>query len=1217
MNISLDRSIDSFFGSRHQPYYICAPDYRQSSAGTRCLHYLCHSLNEMGLEAYISPALTTSPYLRTPRLTKDIVRGHFISGRRPIAVYPDTVSGNPLSAPTVARWLLNRPGHLGGDTHFPADDLLFYFDPWTLPEGMSGDMLRMPTVDTRLFNNIDNEFEGRRSGFCYYANKYLSFGGEISQHFIQNGTSLCHDIPRSHEQIAAILRQSETLYCYEPSAIVQEALACGCAVVIVSSDYWEKSKWAARAFGARLDSDTANLELVKAEVSAYRQHIEEEQQRAWAQLDIFVHRTQTATPHPALGTPPDGSAARPLDLWFTKAKDRVSKLNSLDHLYPKEFASPAAGAISIPGKALEDDIHPWDIALFNQRASAAAARASFEFVVFGARRSIELISSTLDSIGEQRGFEHTITVIADHQAPATLDKTRVRWIQSVANHAPDTLAILRSSNADWCCFLNAGDRLAPLAISRIVAWLDQHGDHSALCTDEASIDGEGSISARHFKCAAKHRLADGSMAVGMLLAKREAWLAAGGWRTLPRGLDEQDAALRLSDVCGETHFGHIPGILFLRHADNSPLEPNAHGVGELRRQIVKEHLLRSNDAARVEQGKLPHLCNIVPPLPAQPKISIIVLTKDNCAGITACVRSLLDETDYPALEILIIDNGTTEASARAYLDGLVASAPAGLQVASFDQPFNHATMCNAAAQITTGELLLFMHDDVEALHADWLKILAAQCLRPGVAMAGGRLLTADGNIQEAGIVPMQLGIAGNAFAGLAQDTTDPTGLLHTAHPVSAISAACMLVRRDVFEAVDGMDALNFPGRVADIDFCLKVRAAGHMIMWTPYATLQHDSDGSTQGNRHDNDALLAKWGSLLTDDPYFNPYLALGSKQFAPETEAALQADPITWHPLPNIFAARINNNWTAKGRLEQTILGATEQGRIRGRVGDSFPAPVQLKRLDIDTVYCAAPLTRQQLREVSRYRQLTGARIVMDIDQLLLFEFNVADPLRHIRSYLHHFDTYVDQFTCSSDWLVDQLPKWRERIQVVPETLAAKRWNSAPRKPVRHGEKMRIGWHVTAADRQVIGPVISALANQADWILLGEVPTELLPYAKERHQSVAYDDFPAKLAELDLDLAVLPLAVTIKNQCRSHLPILEYGYLGIPVIASDLAGHRTGLPITLVENTEQDWREAISKHLSDRPASRHQGEVLKQHVVANWMLEQHIDGWLRAWTKD
>jgi tetratricopeptide (TPR) repeat protein len=242
----LPRPAESFFQSLHAPYYIYSPPFTQKSAGPRVLHYLCHILNELGYEAYVTyeahvTERKTSPWLRTPELTPAIMEKHRATERIPIAVYPEITWGNPLRAPVVARWLLNKPGHLIGPSEFSPDELLFFWSPTYLESTLSGGeknahQLVFPIVDRRIFNDAGTSPEARE-GFCYYAHKYLLYGGKIARKIAENGTSLCQDVPLSAEEIAAILRKSKVLYSYEPSAIRSEAYACGCPVVMVETDY--------------------------------------------------------------------------------------------------------------------------------------------------------------------------------------------------------------------------------------------------------------------------------------------------------------------------------------------------------------------------------------------------------------------------------------------------------------------------------------------------------------------------------------------------------------------------------------------------------------------------------------------------------------------------------------------------------------------------------------------------------------------------------------------------------------------------------------------------------------------------------------------------------------------------------------------------------------------------------------------------------------------
>ncbi|MFA5171890.1 MAG: hypothetical protein WC426_10015 [Sulfuriferula sp.] len=287
----------NFYSTDHAPYYIYGLDYVQQSAGIRALHYLCHALNESGLEAYIT-CEGTAPQLRTPVLTPAVMMQHHMAGRKPIMVYPEIVHGDPLAAGgVVVRWLLNTPGHIGGDTTFPEHDLIFAYSSVFLPAGMSGHLLHIPTCDLSVFNNDNNPDDNDRDLVCFYAHKYLVNGGVLTEH-VNGAISLCKDQKLTHAEIAALLRRSKLLYVYEPTALVVEALLCGCPVAIVETDYWRNH---VVNFSCGVDSGVImgdSPELVtqaKASLRDFRaKHEATVIKLAWAQLDYFVKVTQQA-----------------------------------------------------------------------------------------------------------------------------------------------------------------------------------------------------------------------------------------------------------------------------------------------------------------------------------------------------------------------------------------------------------------------------------------------------------------------------------------------------------------------------------------------------------------------------------------------------------------------------------------------------------------------------------------------------------------------------------------------------------------------------------------------------------------------------------------------------------------------------------------------------------------------------------------------------------
>ncbi|HLP98566.1 MAG TPA: hypothetical protein VK149_08985 [Sideroxyarcus sp.] len=287
----------SFYTSEHAPYYICALDYIQQSAGIRALHYLCHALNESGLEAYVT-CEGTSPQLRTPTLNASALHHHHVSGRKPITVYPEIISGDPLATGgVVARWLLNRPGHIAGDTSFPPHEMIFAYDPSYLPPGMAGEILHIPTCDLSIFNNDNNLHDKERKTVCFYAHKYLSKGGVIGEQ-LKDAVSLCKDKKLTHHEIAAALRSAKVLYVYEPTALITEALLCGCPVSIIVTDYW-RDNTAQYSYppdwGVVMNDRPESIVLAQDNVRKFRTIYEETVLNdAWIHLDRFIAATQAA-----------------------------------------------------------------------------------------------------------------------------------------------------------------------------------------------------------------------------------------------------------------------------------------------------------------------------------------------------------------------------------------------------------------------------------------------------------------------------------------------------------------------------------------------------------------------------------------------------------------------------------------------------------------------------------------------------------------------------------------------------------------------------------------------------------------------------------------------------------------------------------------------------------------------------------------------------------
>ncbi len=320
-----------------------------------------------------------------------------------------------------------------------------------------------------------------------------------------------------------------------------------------------------------------------------------------------------------------------------------------------------------------------------------------------------------------------------------------------------------------------------------------------------------------------------------------------------------DLVLGVAGECGAEAVRHLPRIL-----SRGPASP-------------------ADEPARVERA-LPD------PLPL---VSLIVPTRDRLDLLRTCVESLSARTDWPALEILIVDNDSREPETLAYLRALEAGGRA--RVVHWPGPFDFASMNNAAAQSARGRLLGFVNNDVEAFAPDWLRRMAVEALRPEVGAVGAKLIDAQGRIQHGGIVlGAGGGMATHAHRFFPGDAPGDLRRLHATHRVSAVTAACLVVEAKKFAAVGSFDAARFAVDFNDVDLCLRLEAAGWRSLMVPGAVLHHREAASRRWtpralSRHEAEVahLQARWPERLAGDRRYHP-------GFDPDlgTYVALRAQP-------------------------------------------------------------------------------------------------------------------------------------------------------------------------------------------------------------------------------------------------------------------------------------------------------------------------------------
>ena len=376
----------------------------------------------------------------------------------------------------------------------------------------------------------------------------------------------------------------------------------------------------------------------------------------------------------------------------------------------------------------------------------------------------------------------------------------------------------------------------------------------AIYADEDRIDSAGRRGDWRFKPAwSPHWLRSTNYPGRLILLRRAAARDIGGWR--PDSSDAQhDLLLRLTRDAAPRAVVHLAKLL--AHAAQAPLSPTV-------------------------QRERPQI-----PDPA-PRVSLIIPTRDGADVLATCIRSIRTMTRYPDYEIIIVDNGSVQDDTRRLFAEL--SADPAIKILPRPEPFNFSRLNNAAAREATGSILALINNDIEVTHTDWLGEMVALAVQQQVGCVGAKLIYPDGRLQHAGVVIGLGGVAGHAQRFARADDPGYLHRLRAVHEVSAVTAACLVVRRDVFDAVGGLDE-GLTVAFNDVDFCLKVRAAGYLNLWTPFAELIHHESVSrgrdftpAKARRFADEyaTMQRRWGAQLLNDPYYSPHLTYDREDFS------------------------------------------------------------------------------------------------------------------------------------------------------------------------------------------------------------------------------------------------------------------------------------------------------------------------------------------------
>jgi ADP-heptose:LPS heptosyltransferase/GT2 family glycosyltransferase len=499
------------------------------------------------------------------------------------------------------------------------------------------------------------------------------------------------------------------------------------------------------------------------------------------------------------------------------------------------------------------------------------------------RRDVENARRTLASLREQAYPDWRLTVAAVPRdggaglATALLDGFEdIRERIAIRTEAADfPLADLAETDRypTLVSLIRPGDTLGADALLEIALAGAEGGEADFLYSDERRVDPADGVTKAFFKPDWSPDLLLSTNYIGRLWAATPELLAradAGFAELLRHG--EYDLVLRLTEQA--ERIVHVPKVLCARG-------PVRIDTAETERRALARALERRHIAAAIGDGCIAGNYRVKRKLQTAGLVSIIIPTMASRGLIVTAIASIREKTHYRRFEIICLDNIPDhnefwKSWLRQHADVVVAVA----------EPFNWSRFNNLGAKHARGEFLLFLNDDIEVVDGAWLDGLLEQAQRPEVGAVGPQLLYPDGKVQHAGMF-LSRTVARHAFRFAPRDEPGPFGLALTQRNVIGVTGACLLVRRTVFEALGGFDE-SHPIINNDVDFCLRVRRSGRLVVYTPYARLVHHEMASRAEvkDAYGNEQFAGEWRDLfLRGDPYFNPYLAIDYDDYAAEAE--------------------------------------------------------------------------------------------------------------------------------------------------------------------------------------------------------------------------------------------------------------------------------------------------------------------------------------------
>ncbi|MGF7210512.1 GT2 family glycosyltransferase [Skermanella aerolata] len=451
---------------------------------------------------------------------------------------------------------------------------------------------------------------------------------------------------------------------------------------------------------------------------------------------------------------------------------------------------------------------------------------------------------------------------------------------------------LELATGEFTALMDHDDLIPVHALYMVAAELNEHPETDLIYSDEDKVDEGGWRYDPHFKSGWNFEMFCSMNFVNHLGVYRTSLLKkVNGFRIGYEGSQDYDLALRVIAKTTPARIRHIPFVLYhwrVFQTSGSYSTDFLDKAVESSRQALADYFKSIGEQVEITKGYASYN-RVIRPVPAPaPLVSLLIPTRDRTDLLRGCVDGLLNRTDYPNLEILILDNESVEPKTQAYFESLAKEKR--VKILKFTGPFNFSAINNFGVANALGSIIGMINNDIEVIDPQWLREMVSHAIRPNVGAVGAKLLYADGTLQHGGVILGIGGVAGHSHKHAKGTGTGYFCRIQVPHYLSAVTAACLLMRRECFDEIGGLNEKDLTVAFNDVDLCLRVRKAGYDIVWTPFAELYHLESASRGSDMAPDKAerfarevtyMRSCWGDILDNDPYYSPNLTTKGEDFA------------------------------------------------------------------------------------------------------------------------------------------------------------------------------------------------------------------------------------------------------------------------------------------------------------------------------------------------